>query len=160
MTGTEKSIICAALFRREPSRQGYNGRARTHRLGPPVQCPHDKKAYKKRHGRQAYQTFGQPQQPHDKIGDRRNDQPRGHKSLDVGMVGHKTIDKLPYGIGKKERRPDDTQLLVIQRAALDNRGLHHIQPGATYIIKTIPEGSGKETLQSQFSRQLRSFFVT
>ena len=104
-------------------------------------------------------TFGQAQHPHDEVGYGRDNEPRSHKPLDVGVVGHETVHKLTDGIGKQQRRAHDAQLLVVEHSALDNRSLHHIQPGATYIIQTIPQGSRKKTLQSQFLRQLGSLFI-
>ena len=156
---TEEPVVGSPLLGRKPARQRYDGRAGTHRLRPAVEGPHDEKADKEGHRRQPDETFGQAQHPHDEVGNGRDDEPRSHKPLDIGVVGHETIHKLTDGIGKQQRRAHDAQLLVVEHTALDYGGLHHIQPGAAYVIQTVPQGPRKKTLQSQFLRQPGCLFI-
>ncbi len=57
----------------------------------------------------------QPQQSHQSVHRRREDESRRHEPFDVAVVGNESVYEFPDGIGEQEYRSDDTQLGCIER---------------------------------------------
>ncbi len=54
--------------------------------------------------------MNQPQNPHQKIDHRRDQQPRSHKAAHVAVVRDEAVGELPESIDKIESRANDSQL--------------------------------------------------
>ena len=91
----------------------------------------------------------QPQQSHQGVHRRREDESRGHEAFDVAVVGNESVYEFPDGIGEQECRSDDPQLGCIQRSAVENGFLHDIETRAADIVETVSERRRRECLQCQ-----------
>lgn len=65
------------------------------------------------------------------------------------MVCKETVHELAYGICPLEAGTYETQLGGIEKAAVDDRLLHHIERCAADIVEAVAEGSGYECLDPQ-----------
>ena len=91
----------------------------------------------------------QPQQSHQGVHRRREDESRGHEAFDVAVVGNESVYEFPDGIGEQECRSDHSQLRSIQRSAVENGFLHDIETRAADIVETVSERRRRECLQCQ-----------
>lgn len=60
-----------------------------------------------------------------------------------------SVYELSGGIGEEQRGADDAQLLRIQRMAVDDRFLHHVERGAADVVKAVTDRPGQKTLEAE-----------
>ncbi len=79
----------------------------------------------------------QAQQPHQKIGDRRQEQSCSHETAYIAVVCDESVEKLAHGINEKQCGADKTKLSGSQHPLIYKRLLNDTEAHTAYIIKAI-----------------------
>lgn len=90
-----------------------------------------------------------PAIPISRLAAAREDQTGCHEPLDVAVIGQKAVHELAHGIDEQHGRADQSQLCGVERAAVKDRLLDHVERRAADVIEAVAEQGGDQHLQAQ-----------